>query len=255
MSEELGFEKLAWDRGAVHLHEGALLPRAFAVDRAREELFSHSGLAEDEHRRGAGLRHPPREIDGFQDGGTLTHDSIESKFLLDARGLALLARLQRHRTARRAEEAIELREIDRLEEDVADAQLERLGRLLGIPVGEHDDLELGPVFFQAADRVALLLEGLGDGAGEARRAGSEIEEPDLTPLVAVAPEVLGHRVRHACHALAGRQVPDQLVAVAPWRHDDADVQIHEMDAPERWNDGTGGWRGPTLHEGYRPLGR
>jgi len=28
-----------------------------------------------------------------------------------------------------------------------------------------------------------------------------------------------------------------------------------MDAPERWNDGTGGWRGPTLHEGYRPLGR
>jgi hypothetical protein len=49
VAEELRFEQILGDRGAVHLHERILALRAVEVDRARDHLLARAGLAGDEH--------------------------------------------------------------------------------------------------------------------------------------------------------------------------------------------------------------
>ena len=51
VAEELGLDQLVGDRRAVDLDEGALAPRARAVDGTRHQLFAGAALAGDQHRR------------------------------------------------------------------------------------------------------------------------------------------------------------------------------------------------------------
>ena len=51
VAEELALEELAGNRGAVHPHERAIGATAPLVDRTREHLFPHAGLAANQDRR------------------------------------------------------------------------------------------------------------------------------------------------------------------------------------------------------------
>src|ERR1700722_3651138 len=46
--EEFAFQEASWDRGAIHLHEASIPPRAALVDRASDHFFSGAGFARDE---------------------------------------------------------------------------------------------------------------------------------------------------------------------------------------------------------------
>ena len=48
VAEQLALDEAGGDRGAVHLDEQALAPRAGLVDRARDQLLAGAGLARDE---------------------------------------------------------------------------------------------------------------------------------------------------------------------------------------------------------------
>ena len=60
VSEDLALQQLLRDGGRVHGDERSIATRASRVDRARDELLAHAGLARDEHR-GARSRD---EVDG-----------------------------------------------------------------------------------------------------------------------------------------------------------------------------------------------
>ncbi len=237
--EELALQELARNRGAVHLHERTLLPRALAMNGPREELLPDSGFPEDQDRRGAGLRDAAGKVHRLLQGDALPDDALESELLFDARVLPLLARLLGDGAPGGAQEPVELREVDRLEEDVPDAQLQRLGGLVGIPVREDHHLDLGPVVPQPTDGLALLLEHLGDRAGKPRCCGPEVEKHQLARVVSEAREVLLPGIGDAGQAFAPGQVLHQRVALPTRRHDHRHVQIHTMEFPpnalrDRW---------------------
>ena len=51
MSEELAFNQLLWNCGAVHLDDGSAAPGAFAMKGPGDQLLSGAALAGDENRR------------------------------------------------------------------------------------------------------------------------------------------------------------------------------------------------------------
>jgi hypothetical protein len=69
MAEQLRFEEIFWNRGAVHRHEALLAPAAVPMQIARQHLLAGATLAGDQH---AGVR--GRDL--ARDGQKLLHPQV-----------------------------------------------------------------------------------------------------------------------------------------------------------------------------------
>src|SRR5262249_48954931 len=76
VTEELALDQPARQRGAVDLDERPAAARAPRVDRARDQLLSAAGLAEDEDR-GVRRRHQIDLLEGVRQRAALPDDLLE----------------------------------------------------------------------------------------------------------------------------------------------------------------------------------
>jgi len=74
VAEQLALEKCLWNRRAIDCDEWARRARARGVHAAREELFSGSGLADQQHGHAAARGYLRRESDYFANNQTVAND-------------------------------------------------------------------------------------------------------------------------------------------------------------------------------------
>jgi hypothetical protein len=76
VAKELAFQEICWDSSAIELYKRPPTPLARIVDRARYQLFSCSGLSEDQNCR-VGRCHPLHLCQNSVQRRTLTHNLFE----------------------------------------------------------------------------------------------------------------------------------------------------------------------------------
>ncbi len=178
VSEELRFDQLFGNRGAVHRHEGLVAPRPRGVQRSGHQLLAGSVFPLDQHPR----RGRPGELDlaeHFLDRGRASHDrlgpgSCEPAILL----------LERERRCRVAEQDQEALQGNGLLEEIEGAETGRLhGGVDGGVPRHHDHDGVGRRFHDLRQQIesasvrepdveqheivglAELRSGLRDGSG------------------------------------------------------------------------------------------
>src|SRR5690606_32926614 len=77
VTEELGFDQVARDRGAVDVHEGAEGTRAIVVDRLRDQLLAGPGLPRDQHVGAVVRDHAGCAFEGRDQGWAAPDDLAE----------------------------------------------------------------------------------------------------------------------------------------------------------------------------------
>ena len=138
-AEQLGFEHVGRQTGAVHLHEGPVAPARIAVDCAGHQFLAATPLAAYQHRK-IRLSHP---IDQLADADHALAAPVEQ--CVTGLALQLLAQLghlaaQLSLPQRTQERRFEIRFIEGLAHEVDRSQLHRLDdRGCAALAGEHED--------------------------------------------------------------------------------------------------------------------
>ena len=153
MAEQLAFEEVFRDGGAVDGHEGLLVATAVVVDGAGDDLLAGAAFPRDEHG-GVGVGDLPDELEHGLHGIGAADDAEVVVLLLElgreGDGLAHVA----GGLEGIGHELLETRDVEGLQQVVERAQLHGLdGRLGGAIGGHEDDRELGVRLPDAAQRL------------------------------------------------------------------------------------------------------
>ena len=175
VAEELGFEQVLRQRGAIDRHEGLMLPVRIEVQRARDELLARAALALDQDGR-VGIRDLRDEIVDLLHPLRGADDVLKAVLLLDdlaqVADLALVVLV----IERALDGELQLVHLERLGDVVVGAHLHRLDADLELLVGgDHDHRRAGDDLLalaqhvQAADFVHAHV-----GDDELRRVSGEV---------------------------------------------------------------------------------
>ena len=166
VAEQLALEEVLVQRGAIHLHEGALRPGGSEMDERGQQLLPRAGLSRDQHRRRGGSHFPDHRQDLLHPPALGDQRAfIEGVPVL---GLPIEFQLSPHpaHPQRRPDPVLKLLHIERLLDVVVRPEPQRLDRRFHGGVGGHQDhLDLGVDllrFFQYVDAAQIPQPDIGD---------------------------------------------------------------------------------------------
>src|SRR3569833_3459403 len=187
MTEELTFDELTRDRGAVHLDERAGGTRRLLVNRARHQFLASSNLTRDQHSTGS-LRDALDLADHRANAVRLPDDLIARlNRLAQSRILGVQIQM-RESVAQRYENAVR---VERLLEDVVGAELRRFdGGLDRRVAADHHD-----------DRALIMLLDLLERLHAVDAGHLHVEEDQVGPLLLIFGDAVDS-IRDGSHLIA-----------------------------------------------------
>src|SRR6185295_8388364 len=96
VAEQLAFDQLAAERGAVHLDHRLAAARAAVVQRVGDQLLAGAALAADQHRH-VGIGHLGDDIEDAAHARAAADDLLEAEVALHLLEQAAVIALQLHR--------------------------------------------------------------------------------------------------------------------------------------------------------------